>query len=59
VNQVVRQSGGTVTVQRLQDALNIPSDAAARIVSNLVKAGILREMQEGVWARVSAFPSSR
>lgn len=59
VNQVVRHSGSTVTVQRLQDTLNIPPDAAARIVANLVNAGILREVQQGVWARVSAFPSSR
>jgi DNA-binding IclR family transcriptional regulator len=53
VDDVVRNPDATVTLQRLHEALGVPIEAAARIVQNLVKAGILREVGEGVWSRVA------
>jgi len=45
-----------VTLEGLQDFLHIPQDAAGRIVSSLVNAGIMREVREGVWRRVPDLP---
>jgi hypothetical protein len=47
-----------VTLEGLQDFLHIPQDAAGRIVSSLVNAGIVREVQNGVWTRVPDFPAT-
>ena len=56
VDHVVHRAESTVTLDGLQDFLHIPQDAAGRIVSSLVNAGIVREVREGVWTRVSGFP---
>jgi hypothetical protein len=40
----------------LQDFLHIPQDAAGRIVSSLVNAGLVREVRDGVWTRVPDMP---
>ena len=52
VDHVVHKAQSTVTLEGLQDFLHIPQDAAGRIVSSLVNAGIVREVQSGVWTRV-------
>ena len=56
VDHVVRNPDATVTLQRLHESLGVPIEAAARIVENLVKAGLLREVREGVWSRVADGP---
>ena len=56
VDHVVHRAEGTVTLEGLQDFLHIPQDAAGRIVSSLVNAGIVREVREGVWTRAPDFP---
>ena len=58
VDHVVHRTEGTVTLEGLQDFLHIPQDAAGRIVSSLVNAGIVREVRDGVWTRVPDFPTS-
>lgn len=56
VSHVVQNPGGTVTLDALQETLHVPREAADRIVHKLVSAGIVREVKEGLWARVSDLP---
>ena len=59
VDHVVHKAETTVTLEGLQDFLHIPQDAAGRIVSSLVNAGIVRQVRDGVWSRVSDLPPSQ
>ena len=56
VDHVVHRTESTVTLEGLQDFLQIPQEDAGRIVSSLVNAGIVREVREGVWTRVPDLP---
>jgi len=56
VDHVVHKAETTVTLDGLQDFLHIPPDAAGRIVSSLVNAGLVREVRDGVWTRVPDMP---
>ena len=56
VDHVVHKAETTVTLEGLQDFLHIPQEAAGRIVSSLENAGIVRQVREGVWTRVSDLP---
>jgi hypothetical protein len=47
-----------VTLEGLQDFLHIPQEAAGRIVSSLVNAGIVREVKAGLWQRVPDLPAA-
>ena len=58
VDHVVHKGETTVTLEGLRDFLRIPEDAAGRIVSSLVNAGIVREVRQGVWTRVPDLPPS-
>jgi DNA-binding IscR family transcriptional regulator len=58
VDHVVHKTETTVTLDGLQQFLRIPHEAAGRIVSSLVNAGIVREVREGVWTRVSDLPAT-
>jgi len=58
VDHVVHRPETTVTLEGLQDFLHIPQEAAGRIVSSLVNAGIVREVRDGVWTRVPDLPPS-
>jgi DNA-binding IscR family transcriptional regulator len=58
VDHVVHKAETTVTLEGLQDFLHIPQDAAGRIVSSLVNAGIVREIKSGLWQRVPDLPST-
>ena len=58
VDHVVHKAETTVTLEGLRDFLDIPDDAAGRIVSSLVNAGIVREVRHGVWTRVPELPSN-
>ena len=58
VDHVVHKAESTVTLEGLQDFLHIPQEAAGRIVSSLVNAGIVREVRSGVWTRVPELPST-
>ena len=41
----------TLTVDTLQSWLDIPMEAAQRILDRLASSGLVREVQKGVWAR--------
>jgi len=58
VDHVVHKAVGTVTLEGLQDFLHVPPDAAGRIVSSLVNAGIVREVRDGVWRRLPELPTT-
>jgi predicted transcriptional regulator len=51
INGVVQNPSVTLTVETLQKWLNIPLDAAQRILDRLASSGLVREVQKGVWAR--------
>jgi len=51
INGVVQNPSVTLTVETLQKWLNIPMDAAERILDRLASSGLVREVQKGVWAR--------
>ena len=57
VDHVVHRSDTTLTLEGLQDSLHIPPDAAGRIVSRLVSAGIVCEVSYGVWTRTPGLPT--
>ena len=57
VDHVVHKRDTTVTLEGLQDSLHIPPEAAGRIVSRLVSAGIVREVSYGVWCRLPDLPT--
>jgi DNA-binding IscR family transcriptional regulator len=59
VDHVVHKSDTTLTLEGLQDSLHIPPDAAGRIVSSLVSAGIVREVSYGVWCRTPGLPTTK
>ena len=52
VDHVVHKAETTVTPQGLQEFLQVPADAARRILSSLENAGIVRQVNDGVWTRV-------
>jgi len=58
VAHVVHKGETIVTLEGLQDFLHIPQEAAGRIVSSLVNAGIVREVRVGLWQRVPDLPST-
>jgi uncharacterized membrane protein len=59
VTHVVQNPGGRVTLEGLQNSLDIPPAAATRIVERLVSAGVVREVRRGVWERVPELPPLR
>jgi predicted transcriptional regulator len=59
VDQIVHNPESRVTIKNLKDFLNIPEDAAVRIIDNLARAGLMYEMSPGVWGRMVKLPSGR
>lgn len=53
VNEIVHKRAAVVTIEGLRDYLGIPADAAARIIRNLVRAGLFAEIRSGVWINVA------
>jgi|RhiMethySRZTD1v2_1073278.scaffolds.fasta_scaffold1167249_1 hypothetical protein len=51
VDQIIHSPGSRVTVKNLEAFLNIPDDAAKRIIDNLVRAGLMYEVSPGVWTQ--------
>ena len=48
---VVHNPSVTLTVNSLQAWLDVPIEAAQRILARLASSGLVREVQRGVWAR--------
>jgi hypothetical protein len=53
IDRVVQNPSVTLTVETLQHWLNVPMDAADRILKRLASAGLVREVNRGVWTRGS------
>ncbi len=51
INGIVQNPSVTLTVDTLQAWLDIPFEAADRILQRLASSGLVREVQKGVWAR--------
>lgn len=53
INGIVQNPSVTLTVDTLQAWLDIPLEAADRILQRLASSGLMREVQKGVWARAT------
>jgi DNA-binding Lrp family transcriptional regulator len=53
LEEIVHGGAPFVTIEGIQDSLQVSPEAASRIVDRLVSAGVLVETGEGVWTRVS------
>jgi hypothetical protein len=53
INRVVQNPSVTLTVDTLQQWLQVPVDAAERILRRLVDSGLMREVRRGEWVRGS------
>ena len=51
IDGVIQNPSVTLTVSTLQTSLNVPLEAAQRILARLVSSGLVQEVQRGVWAR--------
>jgi hypothetical protein len=51
INDVVQNPSVTLTVNTLQTWLDVPLEAAQRILQRLASSGLMQEVQRGVWAR--------
>ena len=56
IEGVVQNPSVMLTVEMLQQWLNVPHDAARRILSRLDSSGLVTEVQRGVWARARHRP---
>jgi predicted transcriptional regulator len=59
VNSVVENPSVTLTVETLQMWLNVPRDAASRMLLKLASSGLVREIKRGVFVRGTLQPSWR
>ena len=51
IDGVIQNPSVTLTVKTLETWLNVPIDAAQRILQRLASSGLVQEVQRGVWAR--------
>ena len=51
IDGVIQNPSVTLTVETLQQWLDVPADAARRILSRLASSGLVTEIHRGVWAR--------
>ena len=57
INGVLQNPSLTLSVETLEVWLNVPVDAATRILTNLVSSGLVREVRTGVWVRYQVQPA--
>jgi DNA-binding GntR family transcriptional regulator len=51
VNAVLQNPSVTLTTETLEEWVNVPSDAARRILARLASSGIVREIKKGEFVR--------
>jgi hypothetical protein len=51
IDGVIQNPSVTLSVNTLQAWLDVPLEAAQRILGRLASSGLVREVQRGVWAR--------
>ena len=59
VSSVVENPSVTLSVETLQTWLDVPQDAASRMLSKLAVSGLVREIKRGVFVRGTLQPSWR
>jgi len=53
IEEIVHNGEPVLTIRDIETSLQVSPDAAARIVENLVNAGLLVQAREGTWVKVS------
>ena len=53
IEGVVHNPSVTLTVNTVQQWLNVPTEAAERILHRLASSGLVKEVQSGTWVRGS------
>lgn len=51
VQNVVNNPASQFTLQRFRELIGVPEAAARGIIARLVSAGLIAEVERGVWAR--------
>jgi len=51
IDNIVQNPSVTLSVNTLQTWLDVPFDAAQRILQRLASSGLVREVKRGVWTR--------
>jgi uncharacterized membrane protein len=59
VNSVIENPSVTLSVETLQTWLDVPRDAASRMLEKLASSGLVREIKRGVFVRGTLQPSWR
>jgi hypothetical protein len=54
INSVVQNPSVTLTQETLREWLQVPEDAAARILQRLAASGLVQEIQRGIWVRATS-----
>ena len=49
LNRILENPSLTLSVHTLQQWLQLPADVSERILNRLIDAGVLRELNPGVW----------
>lgn len=57
VDCIVQNPEEAVTIDRVEELLAVPMDAARRIVDRLVASGVLCETSRGIWLHAGPRPS--
>ena len=53
IDGIVQNPSVTLTVKTMQQWLDVPMEAAARILDRLASSGLVKEVQTGTWVRGS------
>jgi hypothetical protein len=56
INEVMRNPSLILDSDTLRTWLQVPADAAERVLGRLASSGLLREIRKGVWVRGNAIP---
>ena len=51
INSVIDNPSVTLTVDTMGQWLDVPLDAAHRLLAKMESSGLMREVQKGVWVR--------
>ena len=55
ITEITQKPGLILTVSTMQQWLDVPQEAAERILNRLASSGLVKEIQKGVWARDDRF----
>lgn len=55
ISGITQKPGLILTVDSVQQWLDVPPEAAERILNRLASSGLIKEVQKGVWARNDGF----